>query len=832
MSSDPSQTPNDPIDEPESVSVDFSIDQSELRAEQAASARMLEQKISEGQAHIAALAHQNRWWKIIELIKGWQDANLPVRGIQDYAAKLKERLDGLEPLIAAAQQSLDQGDFEQALARATYLLQQVADHPAVLKIAEEAKNLASHRTRRRWTITAVAVSSLTVLFGGVIYFYSSESSVIREAEAKIASGDYGAASSALEAMPHNLFFGRRAKYLDANANLQRFISSKSAASESQLERSQELLLNLFAQNESWRETAKADIDDGIGRIPGTAPDVLSRSLILARAMASLDLADRASLAKSLLAKAQQRGKQDRQLALDARQAAYVKQILDWNPTLVGEIIAMVFPETLPPERGVAVLNQWARQEPSLCSTLAANLLPVADKYLGKGDDSAALLLVGAASQLNPRCDTWSFWEKHFRARSKQEDMDGAVRFLGYMVRHNEDSARLREAAMIYRQLRARHPEKQMTPPQEIVNELSRIDYENLIAEAGQAFDDGQVAESRKKLTDAKARFANFFANDVKARRIARDVRFAELMIETRQSMQASEWGAAAGWVVQALEIKPADQDAVDLRDQIAGHLARLAQAAMDAGDWTKAVTHYRQALQLQADNADLLARVDEVALRELVGNAEKAKAKNAMAQAVAEILKARAIAAKAAKTESTESVVKLLDGLASSIVTELVQQSEKDAELRQYDQALAGIALARKLSFNDARLLELAAKIDKLQADPKTANITGVWIAPNGSEFRLVDSGQSIIACEVSKSPEVIKSCTGDWKRIGDGLEGRFQVVYAKHPGGEVKTEGTVRAVIRDPSTLAVSWQDVEWLDPPKLTKWKGKGSQLWQKKQ
>ena len=138
--------------------------------------------------------------------------------------------------------------------------------------------------------------------------------------------------------------------------------------------------------------------------------------------------------------------------------------------------------------------------------------------------------------------------------------------------------------------------------------------------------------------------------------------------------------------------------------------------------------------------------------------------------------------------------------------------------------------LGLRLPSEDEKLSQLLKEIEKREADPKTANISGRWVTPNGAECELIDDGTDSIRFRAVKLCEGVLSCVGAWTRDGAKLTGKFHVVL----GGYPESEGTVPATIRDAKTLVVFWSKIYPERPPAKGRWtwSGRGEVFWTKQQ
>ncbi len=355
-------------------------------------------------------------------------------------------------------------------------------------------------------------------------------------------------------------------------------------------------------------------------------------------------------------------------------------------------------------------------------------------------------------------------------------------------------------------------------------------YEKSVAQAAQAVEQGQWQEAENTVLAASRRFPDLYEN--RARKILNDARFGLALDRAKTSLGAGDLDAAMTAVDAALRIRFADQEAKDLRGKICRlQVAKLevqSRTASNAGDFAGAVRFLQQAAELLPDDAGLRDKLDTASMELHRSKAENALAADNLSQAGTELLAARDILARHA-TDQSASLRKALDALAEKVAAESRKKAKARADLRQYDDARRAVRLGLRLSAKDQDLADLLKEIEKLAADPKTANLSGKWAWPDG-ECRLTDNGTETIGYKALKLPKGIRSCTGGWTRKGDKLVGKFRVVLARSPGTD--NEGTVTATVKDAKTLAVFWQDVYPRNLPKKGPWiwHGTGELSWTK--
>ena len=369
-----------------------------------------------------------------------------------------------------------------------------------------------------------------------------------------------------------------------------------------------------------------------------------------------------------------------------------------------------------------------------------------------------------------------------------------------MVQREQDPERVKKATSLFDDLKRSHPGVVLTPPDEIRNAIEetqtaakRKRFDELIADAGRLAKNRRYQDAQTTLDDADKLFPGLGRSDEKARKLHDDVQFQLALDDAGKSLERNKLDAAQTKVKEALQIRPKDKNAEELRDKI--------QSAMDKAE----VEQHRQ-------------------------KAEKAVTAEDFGGAVDEILKAGQILEKPSNTPRSAPGRSPVDELAKTLIGKLHDQAKELSDRKQYDEAKKKLRLGLQLPSKDDRLPELLKEIQKLEADPKTANISGKWVTPNGAECKLTDSGTDTIRYEVVKLPQGIRSCVGGWTRTGDKLTGKFRVMFEAFP--KVESDGTVRATIKDPQTLEVAWNTVYPDRPPiKGTwTWNGIGRGSWTK--
>ena len=530
-------------------------------------------QVDEVLARMAALAQQNRWCEVSQIIAELQQSGVSIKGVDQYAAAAQQRFGALQPLVATAKSLLQQGRTAEAAAHANRALQYVADHAEALEIVDAASKRSTRRRRsRRFVVGLIAVACLAAIAGGA-YLYFTESVVIDKARRQIANREYEDASQTLADLPHRWFVDREATYLQAVVDLKKYASAKAIDDNTLLQRSTQRLKDVFAASEAWRAQAKQDFADAVAQVPPDAEDTLPRALNIAHKLNELKAVEPAALADALLTKAEGRS-EFQSPASEATPGDYVKQILEWDATKARTVVGLALPKDGSPQQGLLAIRGWAERTPSLAGTLSAAVLQVAEPYVTTGRYEEAKPFVDTAKRIDTHFDTWGYWEKHFQ-KADAENWRAAIQVLTFMVEGEQNAERLSKATDLYSDLRQRHGGVGMTPPPEIRDEIRRRQdaqvadqFRKVIAEAEQLMKSRQYQDARAKLDEAHSLSSNLWSSDAKAKELNEDVDFHLHLEKAQKSYASDDFAAALTEVKAALEIRHEDKEALDLSNKV------------------------------------------------------------------------------------------------------------------------------------------------------------------------------------------------------------------------------------------------------------------------
>ena len=220
---------------------------------------------------------------------------------------------------------------------------------------------------------------------------------------------------------------------------------------------------------------------------------------------------------------------------------------------------------------------------------------------------------------------------------------------------------------------------------------------------------GQYQDAGTKLDDAQASFPLCGAVMRMPTDLIRDVHFHLVSRWRANYIAKGNLDSALTKVNVAIEIRPEDKEAGELRDKI--------QITIDKAE----VEQHRQKAE-----SDIAAENHRDAIDEIVKTYE--------------ILDKPSNATWSASSKTT------MDKLANTLIGKLHEQATKLSDNRQYEDAKKTGAARTPLPSRDDKLSQLLKEIEKREDDPKTANISGRWVAPNGLECQLTDDGTIISA--------------------------------------------------------------------------------------
>jgi hypothetical protein len=762
-------------------------------------------QVDEVLARMAALAQQNRWCEVSQILAELQQTGVSIKGVDLYATAAQQRFGALQPLVATARAQLQQGHTAEAVANANRALQHVADHAEALEIVESSRRRHVRGRRLRRLVGGLITVGCAAAIAAGAYLYFAESTVVTNARRQLDKHQYGDVSRTLTDLPHRWFVDREATYLQTIADLKKYASAKAIDDNTLLQSATRNLKELFSASEAWREQAKLDLADTVAQVPPDADDTLARGLRIASALNKLKAGEHKVLAEALLKNADDRH-EFRSPASDAVPADYVKQILEWDSTKARMVVGLALPKEGSPQQGLRAIRGWAETRPTLAGALRDAVLQVADEYVATGRCEEAKAFVDTAKHLDSRLDTWDYWERQFQ-KVDSKNPQSAIAILTFMVEGEYRKSRLRKAADRFTELRTRYPSVEIKLPPEIDDIVVADQFRALITDAEQLVKSGQYQDARRRLAEARRQFSSRWEGDPDASRLDTDVRFQIDLEEAHHSFEKSDLDIALTKVNDALQSRPENKEAADLRDTILAAVDKTQSAQQRATD-TAAFEQHRQ-------------------------TAESAVTAENPRDAVDEILKAYRILEKPLNATWSTSRRVVLDKLAKTLIEKLFEQATERSDKRQYEEAKEKVRLGLQLRSQDERLSQLLKEIEQREADPKTVNVTGTWLSQGGAQYQLIDDGTDTIAFKALQLPPNIQRCVGVWKRKnGDELEGKLQVIFTNYPGQN--TEGVVNATIKGPKTL-----DVHWADATKPTRqqngtwsWQGKGLGAWTKQE
>ena len=405
-------------------------------------------------ARMAALAQQNRWCEVSQVLAELQQAGIPIKGLDQYAATAQQRFGALQPLVTTAKTLLQQGRTAEAVEHANRALQYVADHAEALEIADAASKRSTRRRRsRRFVVSLFAIACLAAIVGGA-YLYFTESVVTDKARQQIANREYEDASQTLADLPHRWFVDREATYLQALADLKKYASAKVIEDDTLLQTSTQRLKDVLDASEAWRAQAKLDFADAVAQVPPDAEDMLPRALKIAHKLNDLKAVEPARSPRRF----SRRLTADPSSSLPHRSRhPRITSSKSWSGTLRrrGTVVGLAIPKDGSPQQGLLAIRGWAERTPSLAGILSPAVLQVAEPYVTTGRYEEAKPFVDTAKRIDTHFETWGYWEKHFQ-KADAKNWRAAIQVLTFMVEGEQNAERLSKATDLYSDLRERH----------------------------------------------------------------------------------------------------------------------------------------------------------------------------------------------------------------------------------------------------------------------------------------------------------------------------------------------------------------------------------------
>ena len=696
---------------------------------------------------------------------------------------------------------------------------------------------------RRISPRAIAVLvGIVVLLAlvGAIFEYRHEAATIRQANKLIGGGRNTEASQLLrtflrQARIYPLRNRAEIEYLIAWASTREFAAASTprAADDGSLDRIQRNLDDLFARGSTWRRRAASDLGSIIGSVPLSVADVLPRSARLAAFLEALELAGTMENARALLAKAEAVVALEGQANAEKLDASIAREILARDPSLADSVVSLALGKRLPPPQGLAKIEQWATQEPSIADPLGKGLLQIAEQYADKAKYNDLALVLASLKQVSPSTDVLAVWQRHFEQFGEKDPIE-ATRILAAMVHGGKDPAALELAIKLYGELKARHDRKTPTPPNEIAATMERTDFDGAVAEARLNLKNGQFQGTADALERARKRSGNLWSKAPDLQALVPVARFGIVLADVQNTIKAGDTAAAELALKKAAGLRPSGDAAArlwnDAQQLLAEKYMEQGAAAFQSQDFALAVQRFQKAAQILPDNVMVQDTLDRALAETHRVAAEQALAANDHDRTNDEILAARSIFESHVQSPWCKPLVSAIDALARTTTTTLRQAAIKLSDQRQYPEARRRLHLALRLLPKDPELEGILQTVEQRAADPKTSGLSGVWLLPKGGKCEINDDGSDTIHFTITKQPEGIVSCSGEWRRKGDKLDGRFSVTFTASP--QRKTEGIVPATIKDAETLSVFWNEIMWLEKPTtgIWTWRGKGEGPWKK--
>ncbi|MFH1924474.1 MAG: protein kinase, partial [Planctomycetota bacterium] len=585
------------------------------------------QCIKELQARIATLARENKWCEVSQLVADLRQSGIPIKGLDEYAARVQEKLKLVEPLVAAARLSLEKGDPVRALAQAHQVLEQISDHLEAMEIAELAPTQPVPRRWGRRLVGGFVGLVCLVAVGAFGYFEVTEVSALRRAEQQIEHGEYDEASKALTELrdsPYHTLIGgylhdRKTKYLLAIAGIEAYASGKKGRNCVSYDRSTELLKQALGDSEEWHGQAGKDLANVLALVPEDAADAPERSLAIARDLFSLQVRDGKHWAKALFDKAKKISDATDRPIVDLLEVEFVAQILYWDASLAEHLVAFVLPDPALDapefERRLQIINGWVKERPSLADPLVSGVFQRAKANVADRKYDKAIGFVRVVGEIGPGRDaeisTWL--EEQAKKAGELRHFEGAVAMLDYMI--SVDRGKLRGAAELYLEWQKKYRDQLPLACPSIMEKVRFIEAEELVRDAERALLNNQYVDA----IDKSQRAIALIQNDDDMREL---INRADKVLNDAHCLQDLKDARALipDQLERALELaqgvlaRPADpkihNEARELIVQInrtqADQYMDEGRKAMKERDFDSAIEWFRKAREIQPDDPDIL----------------------------------------------------------------------------------------------------------------------------------------------------------------------------------------------------------------------------------
>lgn len=311
------------------------------------------------------------------------------------------------------------------------------------------------RKRRiaRWVGVCLALALFVAAAAGAGYVWWTESATVGRANKLLAASDHQDAIDVLKPFADTAYlYGNEARYLIAFGLAQQYAvaSDSQPSDDGGLQEAKKSLKGLCGAQERWRGRATADLGQLVEEVPKKTSRDLARSARIAGFLEELNLADAKELAKQLLAGLEKLV--DSQGDLENLDAAVIADILRRDPSLSVYVVAAVLKDSdgtssLLSGR-LAVIERWAREQPSLAKPLGAALMDETRKFTNTQKTREAELVLDAAEQTDPDLREQSAQMRlgWYRARLTDKDYVGALAGLDGMRLRDYPKAISTEAA--------------------------------------------------------------------------------------------------------------------------------------------------------------------------------------------------------------------------------------------------------------------------------------------------------------------------------------------------------------------------------------------------
>lgn len=353
-----------------------------------------------------------------------------------------------------------------------------------------------------------------------------------------------------------------------------------------------------------------------------------------------------------------------------------------------------------------------------------------------------------------------------------------------------------------------------------------------LSEAEPMVSEGEYAGARLLIAEVeKLDPGNLEASEL-LRRIDRLIQLASFKEKAGAAIDNSDYDAALSLLRQAVQMARNDGTNSLARETLSGLIedkVTLSRRLASQHRYADAQTILTEVLRMEPANATAREILDK-----LDGLIQFADLKRAGAAALEQGRYEQALELLSKASEANpqdEEVGSLAHRARAALMQDWIATAQRAKVERRYSETQRWLDKAMTLDPANQEIENLAKRIDALQDDPETTDLTGVWVPENThNRFRFTVEGSRVriegipgagMALSTGKQ---VRSLHATWQRAGARLAGDVDVIFADGQSAVFEVSATVVS----PAILRVRWRDARW--DPKRKKWVGHGNTDWRK--